>query len=327
MAVIEYREALNQAMEEEMNRDEDVYILGEEVAQYNGAYKVTKGLLDKFGAKRVCDTPISESAFTGLAVGSAMMGLRPIVEYMSWNFSLVAIDQIISNAAKMYYMTGGMYNVPLVLRGANGAAAQVSSQHSHNLESFYAHIPGLKVVAPCCAYDAKGLLKTAIRDNNPVIFLENEFLYGISGEVPEEEYLIPFGKGDIKREGIDVTVVAHSREVLFAQEASQVLAKQGISIEIIDPRTIKPLDIDLICQSVRKTKRLVIMEEGHIFCGFGAEVATQVYERCFDDLDHPIERVSQGESPLPYAKNLEAQSLPSVDDLVKAVKKVMYRGN
>ena len=325
MPVIEYRTALNQAIEEEMNRDERVFVMGEEVAEYNGAYKVTKGLLDKFGPKRIRDTPITESGFSGIGVGAAMMGLRPIVEYMSWNFSLVAIDQIISNAAKMYYMSGGLFSVPIVFRGANGAAAQVSSQHSHNLESFYAHIPGLIVITPSTPYDAKGLLKSAIRNDNPVIFMENEFLYGTTGEVPEEEYLIEIGKGDIKREGTDVTICAHLRQVLLAQEAAEILAKEGISVEIVDPRTIKPLDIDLIAQSVRKTKRLVITEEGHQICGIGAEIATQIHELCFDDLDHPVVRVSQAENPLPYAKNLEAESLPGVDKIVAAVKRVLYR--
>ena len=324
MPVIEYRTALNQALEEEMIKDGKVFIMGEEVAEYNGAYKVTKGLLDKFGPERVKDTPITESGFTGMGVGAAMMGLRPVVEYMSWNFSLVAIDQIISNAAKMYYMTGGQFNIPMVMRGANGAAAQVSSQHSHNLESFYAHIPGLIVMAPATPYDAKGMLKAAIRDNNPVIFLENEFLYGTTGEVPEEEYIIPIGKGDIKREGTDVTICAHLRQVLLAQEAADILAKEGISVEIVDPRTIKPLDIDLIAESVKKTKRLVVTEEGHEFCGFGAEVAAQISDLCFDELDHPVVRVSQNENPLPYAKNLEAESLPGVDKIVAGVKKALY---
>jgi pyruvate dehydrogenase E1 component beta subunit len=324
MPVIEYRTALNQALEEEMIKDERVFIMGEEVAEYNGAYKVTKGLLDKFGPKRVRDTPITESGFSGLGVGAAMMGLRPVVEYMSWNFSLVAIDQIVSNAAKMYYMSGGEFKIPMVFRGANGAAAQVSSQHSHNLESFYTHIPGLIVITPSTPYDAKGLLKSAIRNDNPVIFMENEFLYGTKGEVPEEEYTIPIGKGDIKREGTDVTICAHLRQVVMAQEAAEILAKEGISVEIVDPRTLKPLDIDLIAESVRKTKRLVITEEGHQFCGFGAEVATQIHQLCFDDLDHPVVRVSQAENPLPYAKNLEAECLPSVQKIVAGVKKALY---
>ncbi|WDE95937.1 pyruvate dehydrogenase complex E1 component subunit beta [Lentisphaera profundi] len=325
MPITEFRQALNQALDEEMIRDEKVYIMGEEVAEYNGAYKVTKGLLDKFGEKRVRDTPITEAGFTGLGIGSAMMGLRPVIEYMSWNFSLVAIDQIISNAAKMHYMTGGQFSVPIVMRGASGAAAQVSCQHSHNLESFYAHIPGLIVMAPSTPYDAKGLLKAAIRNDNPVIFLENEMLYGNMGEVPEEEYLIEIGKGDIKREGTDVTICAHLRQVGFALEAAKVLAKEGISAEVVDPRTIKPLDIDLIAESVRKTKRLVVAEEGHKFCGFGAEVSSLIHEMCFDDLDHPVIRVSQGETPLPYAKNIEAASLPGVQDIVAAVKKSLYK--
>ena len=325
MPVIEYRTALNQALDEEMTRDSRVFILGEEVAQFNGAYKVTKGLWAKWGDKRVRDTPITEGGFTGIAVGAAMMGLRPVVEFMSFNFSLVAIDQIISNAAKMHYMTGGEFSVPMVLRGANGAAAQVSSQHSHNLESFYAHIPGLIVITPSTPYDAKGLLKSAIRNNNPVIFMENEFLYGTTGEVPEEEYTIPIGVGDIKRKGKDCTIVAHLRQVTYALEAAKILETEGIDVEVVDPRTIKPLDINLICSSVRKTRRCVVTEEGHFFCGVGAEVAAQVHELCFDDLDHPVVRVSQSENPLPYAKNLEAASLPSVDKIVAAVKKTMYR--
>ena len=325
MPEIEYRKALNLALDEEMVRDDKVFIMGEEVAEYNGAYKVTKGLLDKFGPERVRDTPITESGFTGLAVGAAMMGLRPVIEYMSWNFSLVAIDQIISNAAKMHYMTGGEFSVPMVLRGASGAAAQVSSQHSHNLESFYAHIPGLIVIAPSNPYDAKGLLKAAIRNNNPVLIMENEMLYGMKAEVPDEEYLIEIGKGKIKREGTDITICAHLRQVGFALEAAEKLAKEGISCEVIDPRTIKPLDIDMIAESVRKTKRLVVCEEGHYFCGFGSEVSAQIHEMCFDDLDHPVVRVSQSENPLPYAKNLEAASLPDANDIVAAVKKALYK--
>ena len=325
MPVIEYRTALTQAMDEEMTKDETVFIMGEEVAEYNGAYKVTKGLLDKYGPERVRDTPITESGFSGLGIGAAMMGLKPIVEYMSWNFSLVAIDQIISNAAKMHYMTGGEFHVPIVFRGASGAAAQVGSQHSHNLESFFAHIPGLKVVAPSSPYDAKGLLKAAIQDPNPVIFLENEFLYGMKGEVPEEEYIVEIGKGEVKRQGSDVTVVAYLRMYYQAQEAADILAKEGISVEIVDPRSIKPLDINLISESVAKTGRLVVVEEGHKFCGFAAEVTAQIHEMNFDDLDHPVVRVSQGECPLPYAKNLEAASMPSVEDIVAAVKKTLYK--
>lgn len=324
MQNLEYREALRQALDEEMARDENVYLMGEEVAQYHGAYKVSKGLWEKYGDLRVVDTPISESGFTGLSIGAAMMGLRPVVEYMSWNFSLVAIDQIISNASKMQYMSGGEFKVPIVFRGANGAAAQVSSQHSHNLESFYAHVPGLVVVAPSTPYDAKGLLKSAIRADYPVLVMENELLYGMTGEVPDEEYLIPLGKGDIKREGTDVTICAHLRQVHFALEAAEILAKEGISAEVVDPRTIKPLDIDLIADSVKKTKRLVICEEGFEFCGFGAEVTSQIHRICFDCLDHPVVRVHQLEAPLPYAKNLEAASLPTTADIVRAAKRTLY---
>ena len=325
MPEVEFREALKLAIDEEMARDKTVLLIGEEVGEYNGAYKVSKGLLEKYGDKRVCDTPISESAFTGLAIGAAINGLRPIVEYMSWNFSFVAFDQIISNAAKMYYMSGGLFNVPIVFRGPNGAAAQVSSQHSHNVESFYAHIPGFIVLAPSTPYDAKGLLKSAIRNNNPVIFLENELLYGIKQEIPEEEYLIPIGKASIKRKGSAVSILAHIRMLQIALEASEELAKEGIECEIIDPRTIKPLDIDCIAQSVKKTNRLIIVEEGHQFCGFGAEVIAQIQEKCFDDLDFPILRVSQAENPLPYAKNLEKESMPSKEKIIKAVHKVLYK--
>jgi pyruvate dehydrogenase E1 component beta subunit len=325
MAVIEMREALNQALKEEMTRDEKVFILGEEVAEYNGAYKVTKGLLDHFGPKRVIDTPISEAGFTGLAVGAAMMGLRPVVEFMSFNFSLVAMDQIISNAAKMYYMSGGLYNIPMVMRGPNGAGPRVSSQHSHNMESVYAHFPGLRVMSPSSPYDAKGMLKSAIRSNDPVIFLENELAYNLKEEVPESEYLIPIGKGSIKREGADVTIIAWSRMISLAKTAAEELAKDGIACEILDPRTLKPLDMPLIAQSVQKTNRVVVVEEGHYFCGLGSQVAESVYSGLFDYLDAPIIRVAQSENPMPYAANLEAATLPSVDMIIKAVRQVTYR--
>ena len=325
MAKVEFREALKQAMDEEMARDKTVLLLGEEVAEYNGAYKVSKGLLDKYGDKRILDTPISESGFVGTAIGAAMSGLRPIVEFMSWNFSFVAFDQLVSNAAKMYYMSGGAFNIPIVFRGPNGAAAQVSSQHSHNVESFYAHLPGFVVIAPSTPYDAKGLLKAAIRNNNPVIFLENELMYSMIEEIPDEEYLIPIGKADIKREGTDASILAHIRMLPIALKAAEVLAKENISCEVIDPRTIKPLDTELIAQSVIKTNRLIIVEEGHQFCGFGAEVVAQIQEKCFDNLDHPILRVSQSENPLPYAKNLEAASMPCIDKIIDAVKKSLYK--
>lgn len=325
MAIIDVREALNQALEEEMRRDEKVFLIGEEVAEYNGAYKISKGLLDKFGPKRVIDTPISESGFTGLSVGAAMKGLRPIVEFMSWNFSLVAIDQIVSNAAKMYYMSGGAFNVPIVFRGCNGAAAQVSSQHSHCMESIYAYFPGMHVVAPSSAADHKGLLKAAIRCNDPVIFLENEMIYGDKGEVPDDDnFVIPLGKGDIKRPGEDVTIIAHSRMVGYALKAAEELMKEGINAEIIDPRTLKPLDMPLIKESVSKTNRVVIVEEGHDWCGIGAQYSHMIYSEFFDLLDAPILRVCQEENPMPYAKNLEAATLPSVEKIVKAVKNVCY---
>jgi pyruvate dehydrogenase E1 component beta subunit len=324
MAEIEVRTALNQAIEEEMLRDENVFLLGEEVAQYNGAYKISKGLLDKFGPERILDTPISESAFTGLAVGAAMMGLRPIVEYMSFNFSLVAIDQIISNAIKMRYMSGGQFKVPIVFRGCNGAAAQVSSQHSHCMESIFSHFPGCHVIAPSTAADFKGLLKSAIRNDDPVIFLENEMLYGTKGEVPDGEFLIPIGKGDIKRAGTDVTLIAHSRMVGYALKAAEELSREGISAEVLDPRTIKPLDMNLIAQSVKKTNRVVIVEEGHYFCGVGAQMAFEIQSQLFDYLDAPVARVTQSENPMPYAKNLEAETLPSPEKIVKAAKAVLY---
>lgn len=324
MAVMEVRQALNQAIDEEMERDENVFLIGEEVAEYNGAYKVSKGLLDKYGPKRILDTPIAESGFTGLSVGAAMMGLRPIVEYMSFNFSLVAIDQILSNAYKMHYMSGGQFNVPIVFRGTNGAAAQVSSQHSHCMESVYSHFPGAHVIAPSTPADYKGLLKSAIRCDDPVIFLENEMLYGFKGEVPDGEHIIPIGKGDIKRKGEDVTLIAHSRMVQIALKAAEELEKEGISVEILDPRTIKPLDMDLIAESVKKTNRVVIVEEGHEFCGVGSEMAYQIQSKLFDYMDAPVIRVAQNENPLPYAKGLELASMPSVEKVVKAVKQSSY---
>lgn len=325
MAVIEMREALNQALKEEMIRDEKVFILGEEVAEFNGAYKVTKGLLDHFGPKRVIDTPISESGFTGLAVGAAMMGLRPVVEFMSFNFSLVAMDQIVSNAAKMHYMSGGLFNIPMVMRGPNGAGPRVSSQHSHNMESIYAHFPGLHVMSPSNPKDAKGMLKAAIRCNDPVIFLENELAYNLKEEVPENDYIIPIGKGDIKREGSDVTIIAWSRMMSLAKTAAVELAKDGIEAELLDPRTLKPLDMALIAQSVKKTNRVVIVEEGHYFCGLGSQIAESIYSGLFDYLDAPIGRVAQSENPMPYAANLEAATLPSVQGIINAVRQVTYK--
>ncbi len=315
---IEMREALRQAIDEEMTRDETVFVMGEEVAEYNGAYKVTKGLLDKWGSKRIVDTPISELGFTGLAIGAAMTGLRPIVEFMSFNFSFVAIDQIISNAMKMYYMSGGRYRVPIVFRGPNGAAAQVSSQHSHCVEALYANLPGVIVIAPSNPYDAKGLFKSAIRNNNPVIFLESELDYGFQEEIPTEEYLVPIGKAKIVREGKDVTIVSHSHMMRHAMEATEKLAQKGIRAELIDLRTIKPLDTATVAQSVRKTHFCVLVEEGHIFAGISAEVGFQIQQHCFDFLDAPVARVCQMETPMPYSKNLERETLPTPDKIVQA---------
>jgi pyruvate dehydrogenase E1 component beta subunit len=325
MPVVSYREALNQAMDEEMARDERVFLMGEEVAQYNGAYKVSQGLLTKYGPKRIIDTPIAEAGFAGIGIGSAMVGLRPIVEFMSWNFSLVAFDQIVNHAAKMLSMSGGHFNVPIVFRGPGGAAHNLAATHSQALESLYAHFPGLKVVMPSNPRDAKGLLKTAIRDNNPVIFIESEVMYGEKGEIPEGEYTIPFGKGEIIREGKDVTIVSWSKILQhIATKAVTRLAEENISVELIDPRTIKPMDWELIFNSVKKTNRLVIVEEGWPFAGVGAQISHEVSNHCFDDLDAPIERVTQEDVPLPYAHNLEVASLPNIQKVIRAVRKVMY---
>jgi pyruvate dehydrogenase E1 component beta subunit len=325
MAVISYREALNQAMREEMERDESVFIMGEEVGYYNGAYKVTQGLLQRFSERRVIDAPIAEMGFAGVGIGAAMVGLRPIIEFMTFNFSLVAIDQIVNNAAKIYQMSGGQYNVPIVFRGPGGPAVQVSSQHSQSLESLYAHIPGLKVVMPSTAADAKGLLKTAIRDENPVVFIEGETLYNTTWEVPDDEdYLIPFGKADVKREGKDVTLIAWSKMVWTCLDAAKALAEEGIECEIVDVRSLRPLDPDTLAESVRKTGRCVIVEVGWPVAGFGAEVAYQMQKLCMDSLDAPIERVTSDDVPMPYAKNLEDEVQPQVKDVVAAVRRVLY---
>jgi len=319
--VVELREALRQALDEEMARDSRVYVMGEEVGEYNGAYKVTKGLLDKWGPKRIIDTPISELGFMGLCVGAAMTGLRPVVEFMSFNFSFVACDQIISNAIKMHYMSGNRFSVPLVIRGPNGAAAQVSSQHSHCVEALYGNLPGLIILAPSNAYDAKGLLKSAIRDNNPVLFLESELSYGDKMEIPVAEYLVPIGKAKIIEQGTHVTIVSHSRMVNLCRAAVKELAKNGIKAELIDLRTIKPLDIATIADSVRKTNHCVLVEEGHLFSGICSEVAFQVMEHCFEYLDAPIERVCQRETPMPYSRVLENETIPTVDRILAAVYK------
>mgnify|MGYP000847633603 FL=1 len=326
MALLTIRDALNQALREEIIRDENVFIMGEEVAEYDGAYKVTRGLWKEFGDKRVVDTPITELGFAALGVGAAMAGLRPVIEFMTFNFSILASDQIINHAAKMLYMSGGEFKVPIVFRGPNGSAFQVSSQHSQALEAFYANFPGLKVVMPSTAADAKGLLKSAIRDDNPVIFMEQERMYGMKGEVPEDEdFTIPLGVADIKREGKDCTIVARSMTVPMALEAAEKMQQEfDVSVEVIDPRTIKPLDIDTIVASIKKTNRLVIAEESHSFASVGAEITYQVMDHAFDYLDAPIKRVSTVEAPMPYAKNLEAAALPSVDKIIAAVKEVCY---
>lgn len=325
MSVITMREALNHAIREEMHRDPDVFLMGEEVAAYQGAYKVTKGLLAEFGDKRVIDTPITELGFAGLGVGAAMVGLRPIIEFMTFNFSILATDQIINSAAKMLYMSGGQYKIPMVFRGPGGSAFQVSSQHSQALESWFAYFPGLKVVMPSTPADAKGLLKSAIRDDDPVIFIEQERMYGNKGEVPDdEEFTIPLGVADIKRAGTDCTIVARSLMVPVALKAAEELEKQGVSCEVIDPRTIRPLDIETIVTSVRKTNRVVVAEESHPFCGVGAEISAEITELAFDYLDAPVRRVSGVDVPMPYAKNLETMAIPGVQQIVAAVREVAY---
>src|SRR3954467_12670246 len=325
MAVMTIREALNQALREELARDQNVFIMGEEVAAYDGAYKVTKGLLHDFGPKRVIDTPITELGFAGLGVGAAMAGLRPIVEFMTFNFSILATDQIVNSAAKMLYMSGGQFNIPIVFRGPGGSAFQVSSQHSQALESWYAYFPGLKVVMPSTPADAKGLLKSSIRDDDPVIFIEQERMYGMKGEVPENnDFTIPLGVADVKREGTDATIIARSLMVPTALKAAEELEKQGVSCEVIDPRTIRPLDIRTILESVKKTNRVVITEESHPFCGVGAEISAEIAERAFDYLDAPVKRLSGVDVPMPYAKNLEQLAIPDVSKIVAAVREVSY---
>ncbi len=320
------RDALRDAMAEEMRRDGDVFLMGEEVAEYQGAYKVSRGLLDEFGPKRVVDTPITEYGFAGLGVGAAFAGLKPIVEFMTWNFAMQAIDHIINSAAKTRYMSGGQMGSPIVFRGPNAAAARVGAQHSQDYAPWYAHVPGLIVIAPYSAADAKGLLKAAIRDPNPVVFLEHELLYGDTMDVPDvEDWVLPIGKAKIAREGSDVTIVTYSRGVKFALEAAEKLSEEGVSAEVVDLRTLRPMDIDTVLESVKKTNRVVTVEEGWAHCGIGAEVGWQVTQHAFDYLDAPPARVTQEDTPLPYAANLEAMSLPNADKIVKAVKVVMYK--
>ncbi|MGJ4931927.1 pyruvate dehydrogenase complex E1 component subunit beta [Bradyrhizobium sp. HKCCYLS2038] len=326
MVTVTIREALRDAMAEEMRRDGDVFIMGEEVAEYQGAYKVTQGLLQEFGARRVMDTPITEHGFAGIGVGAAMAGLKPIVEFMTFNFAMQAIDQIINSAAKTLYMSGGQMGCSIVFRGPNGAAARVAAQHSQDYSSWYSHIPGLKVVAPYSAADAKGLLKAAIRDPNPVIFLENEVLYGHSGEVPKlDDYIIPIGKARIARAGKDVTIIAWSNGMTYALKAADELAKEGIEAEVIDLRTLRPMDTETIIASVKKTGRAVTVEEGWAQSGVGAEIAARIMEHAFDYLDAPVTRVSGKDVPMPYAANLEKLALPSAADVVRAAKSVCYR--
>jgi pyruvate dehydrogenase E1 component beta subunit len=325
MREIQFREALREAMSEEMRRDPSVFLMGEEVAEYNGAYKVSQGMLDEFGASRVIDTPISELGFAGIGVGAAANGLRPIIEFMTFNFSLVAIDQIINSAAKMLSMSGGQFNVPIVFRGPTGNAGMLSSQHSQNFENWFANTPGLKVVVPYTPYDAKGLLKTAIRDNDPVIFMESELMYGDKGEVPTEEYLIPIGVADVKRSGTDVTLVSFGKIMKVTLAAAQELEKEGISAEVIDLRSVRPIDYATIVESVKKTNRLVIVEEAWPLSSIATEITYHVQKHAFDYLDAPIHRINSLDVPLPYAPTLIEAILPSVTRTVKAVKAVMYK--
>ena len=326
MAVITYREALNQALREEMERDPDVFLMGEEVAEYDGAYKVSKGMLADFGEQRIVDTPISELGFTGLGVGAAMAGLRPVIEFMTFNFAFLAIDQVINNAAKMHYMSEGQFSIPIVFRGPTGAALQLSAQHSQACETYYSHAPGCKVVTPGTPADAKGLLKAAIRDNDPVAFMEGELLYNLKGEVPDDDdFVIPLGVADLKREGSDVSIVTHGKMINIALQAAGKLEKDGIEADVLDLRTIRPLDMDAILETVKKTNRVVYVEEGWPYAGTGAQIVAMIKEEAFDHLDAPILRVTQADIPMPYAKNLEALAKPSMQHVVDAVNKVLYR--
>ncbi|MBI6119460.1 pyruvate dehydrogenase complex E1 component subunit beta [Salegentibacter maritimus] len=324
MKTIQFREAVQQAMSEEMRKDESIYLMGEEVAEYNGAYKASKGMLDEFGPDRVIDTPIAELGFAGIGVGSAMNGNRPIIEFMTFNFSLVGIDQIINNAAKMRQMSGGQFNIPIVFRGPTASAGQLGATHSQAFESWYANCPGLKVIVPSNPYDAKGLLKAAIRDDDPVIFMESEQMYGDKGEVPEEEYVLEIGKADIKREGSDVTIVSFGKIIKEAYKAADKLAEDDISCEIIDLRTIRPMDHETIIESVKKTNRLVILEEAWPFGNISTEITYQVQSKAFDYLDAPIVKINTADTPAPYSPVLLKEWLPNSDDVIKAVKQVMY---
>ena len=327
MAVITYRDALNQALREELTRDDRVFLMGEEVAEYDGAYKVSRGLLKEFGPKRIVDTPIAELGFAGIGVGAAMVGLRPVIEMMTWNFALLAIDQIVNAAAKMRYMSGGQFGCPIVFRGPGGSALQLAAQHSQAFESWYAHVPGLKVVMPGTPADAKGLLKSAIRDDDPIVFIEGEMLYNTKGEVPEGDYVIPIGKAEIKREGGDVTIVCHSKTVTLALKAADELAGEGIAAEVVDLRTIRPLDREAVLTSVAKTNRCVVAEEGWPFAGVGAQVVDLIQREAFDALDAPILRVTGADVPMPYNRQLEKAAKVDSAKIVAAAKKVLYHGD
>jgi pyruvate dehydrogenase E1 component beta subunit len=327
MAIVTYRDALNQALREEMQRDPSVFLMGEEVGVYQGAYKVSRGLLDEFGPMRVVDTPITELGFAGVGVGAAMVGLRPVIEFMTWNFALLAVDQLINSAAKMRYMSNGQVGVPAVFRGPGGSALQLAAQHSQAFESWYAHIPGLKVVMPATPADAKGLLKSAIRDDNPVIFIEGEMLYNTKGEVPEGEHVVPIGVADLKREGNDVTIVCHSKTVSVALKAAEQLAKDGVNAEVLDLRTIRPLDTGAVLNSVAKTHRCVVVEEGWPFAGVGAQVVDTIQREAFDELDAPIIRVTGADVPMPYNKQLEKAAKADPGKVVSAVNQVLYRNS
>jgi pyruvate dehydrogenase E1 component beta subunit len=319
-----YRDALNQALREEMQRDPDVFLMGEEVGVYQGAYKVSRGLLEEFGPTRIVDTPIAELGFAGIGVGAAMAGLRPVIEFMTWNFAVLALDQIVNAAAKMLYMSGGQFRMPMVFRGPNGAALQLAAQHSQAWESWLAHIPGLKVVAPATPADAKGLLKSAIRDDNPVIVLEGEMLYNLKGDVPDGEHLVPIGQAEVKRPGADVTLICHSKTVAVALKAADQLAEQGVDAEVLDLRTLRPMDESAILASVVKTNRCVVVEEGWPFCGIGAQVVDVVQRDAFDHLDAPVLRVTQADVPMPYNKQLERAAKASPEKVVAAARRVLY---
>lgn len=325
MRTVQFREALNEAMSEEMRRDENVFLLGEEVAEYDGAYKVSKGMLQEFGEKRVIDTPIAELGFAGIAVGASMNGLRPIVEFMTWNFALLASDQIINSAAKMLQMSGGQFHCPIVFRGGNGSAGQLAATHSQSFESIYAHVPGLKVITPSTPADAKGLLKSAIRDNDPVVFLESEKMYGDKGEIPEGEYLIPIGVADTKRKGKDVTIVSFGKIIKVAHAAAEELAKEGIDCEIIDLRTIRPIDYPAVVESIKKTNRCVVVEESWPLASISSEIAYHIQRYAFDYLDAPVMRVTQTDTPIPFSLPLVEAAVPTVDKVINAVKATLYR--